>query len=120
RRLEETRTPGRLMKISVKTIVISVCLLLEHDPADRASRVRQYLGGLAGIGGNGSVEIETAAPDCSLSWPTATTRSPGLRPLRISARPSTRLRVCTKGRTTVSDVLPSASFFSVIRNTESP
>ena len=67
-----------------------------------------------------SVEIDTAAPDCSLSWPTATTRSPAFTPLRISVLPSIRLPVRTKLRTAVRLVLPSSAFFSVIRNTESP
>ena len=45
--------------------------------------------------------MATATPDCSLSWPTATTRSPAFNPLAISARPSVRVPVRTKVRTAV-------------------
>src|SRR5260370_991368 len=79
-----------------------------------------YGGGSQKTGGAAWEESQSAAPDWSLSWPTATTRSPGFSPLRISARPWTRLPVRTKVRTAVRLVLPSSSFFSVIRNTESP
>ena len=76
---------------------------------------RRAIVACAGIGGGGSVEIATAAPDCSLSCPTATTRSPGFRPVVMTARPSIRSPVRTKVRTAVRLVLPSSAFFSVIR-----
>src|SRR3954470_7425114 len=135
-RLTTTDRTGRLMKISVKRIAaISISLTCQaHDPAvpDHAETATMSVArGLrgdrgeegaacAGLDGAGSVDIATASPDCSLSWPTATTLSPGFTPLTISTRPSTRLPVCTKVRTALRLVLPSASFFSVITNTESP
>src|SRR6185436_14516962 len=98
-RLTTTARTGRLMKISVKAItnypgefsnhwsglVFKTAARLSPARPLGAASMYQYRGGFAGIGGVGSVEIVTGDPDCSLSCPTETTRSPSFRPLVISA-----------------------------------